>query len=98
MEQKEKHRLEALEDWRRIEWIIRVSGRSINSFALHIGLPRGENLYQIKRGNNRISRDLAERIHCHYPMVSKQWILLGTEPKHEPAFMLGLRNKTAPIG
>ena len=28
-----------------------------NAFARHLGLPRGENLYQIKRGNNGIVYD-----------------------------------------
>ena len=28
---------------------------TVNYFALYIGLPRGENLYQIKKGNNGIS-------------------------------------------
>ena len=50
---------------------------SINYFARHIGLPRGENLYQIKRGNNGISRDLAERIVAKFPEISKLWLLTG---------------------
>ncbi len=50
---------------------------SVNSFALNIGLNRGENLYQIKRGNNGISRDLAEMIVGKYPELSKAWILTG---------------------
>jgi hypothetical protein len=47
--------------------------------AKHIGLARGENLYQIKRGNNRISLDVARRIHEFYPEYSIAWLLCGEE-------------------
>lgn len=50
---------------------------STNYFARYIGLARGENLYQIKRGNNGISRDLANRIVEKFPQVSKLWLLTG---------------------
>lgn len=66
-----------LTDWQRIEKIVRWTGLSVNSFALGIGLPRGENLYQIKRGNNGISKELAEQISARYPEVSRAWILTG---------------------
>ncbi len=89
MEQTETPRLDALADWRRIEWIIRMTGRTVNSFTEHIGLPEAEVLYRIQRGRNRISRDLAERIHNHYPMVNKQWILWGRGPKQNEGFRLG---------
>ncbi|MCC8018825.1 MAG: hypothetical protein LIO85_03515 [Rikenellaceae bacterium] len=46
-------------------------------FAQSIGLKRGENLYQIKRGNNGISRQLAERIVEYFPKISKSWLLTG---------------------
>ena len=60
---KESIRERNLEDWQRLQQIIDDSGLTINAFARHIGLSRGENLYQIKRGHNGISRDLALRIH-----------------------------------
>lgn len=66
-----------LNDWQRLEKAIRWTGLSVNSFALNIGLNRGENLYQIKRGNNGISKDLAELISAKYPEISKGWILTG---------------------
>lgn len=40
-------------------------------------LPRGENLYQIKRGNNGISRDVAERIVAKFPEIDLLWLLTG---------------------
>lgn len=48
-----------------------------NYFARYIGLPRGENLYQIKRGNNGISRDVADKIVSKFPQIDKLWVLTG---------------------
>lgn len=50
---------------------------TINYFALYIGLPRGENLYQIKKGNNGISRNLADKIVAKFPEISLAWLLTG---------------------
>lgn len=54
-----------------------MSRMTTNAFARHIGLARGENLYQIKRGNNGVSLDLANRITAKFPEVSKLWLLTG---------------------
>lgn len=51
-----------MDNWQRIDSVIRWANMTINYFALYIGLPRGENLYQIKKGNNGISRNLADKI------------------------------------
>lgn len=66
-----------LENWHRIEKLVKWTGLSVNAFARNIGLNRGENLYQIKRGNNGISKELAELITAKYPGVSKAWLLTG---------------------
>lgn len=67
-----------LDNWQRIEQIIKWAGAaSVNAFAREIGLNRGENLYQIKRGNNGISKDLAETVTAKYPAISKAWLLTG---------------------
>lgn len=67
-----------LDNWQRIEQIIKWAGAaSVSAFARDIGLNRGENLYQIKRGNNGISKELAENITSKYPAVSKAWLLTG---------------------
>ena len=50
---------------------------TVNYFALYIGLPRGENLYQIKKGNNGISRNLANKIVAKFPEISLSWLLTG---------------------
>ncbi len=66
-----------LNNWQRIERVVKWAGLSVNSFALSIGLSRGENLYQIKRGNNGISRELAGMISSKYPQISRAWLLAG---------------------
>ncbi|MEG1759700.1 MAG: hypothetical protein RSB23_06745 [Alistipes sp.] len=64
-------------NWQRIENIIKWANMSTNYFARYIGLTRGENLYQIKRGNNGISLDLADRIVAKFPQIDKLWLLTG---------------------
>jgi len=64
-------------NWQRIEAVIKWANMSTNYFARHIGLARGENLYQIKRGNNGISRDVAQRIVAKFPQIDKLWLLTG---------------------
>lgn len=65
------------EVWSRIEMVIRWSGLSINAFARHIGLRRGENLYQIKRGNNGLSIKVANMMCEKFPEVDELWLLTG---------------------
>ena len=64
-----------MDNWQRIDSVIRWANMTINYFALYIGLPRGENLYQIKKGNNGISRNLADKIVTKFPEVSLAWLL-----------------------
>lgn len=67
-----------LNNWQRIEQVIKWAGAaSVSAFAREIGLNRGENLYQIKRGNNGISKELTEIITAKYPQISKAWLLTG---------------------
>lgn len=63
--------------WERIEAVVKWTGMSVNSFAINIGLPRGENLYQIKKGNNGISKKLAHRIAERYSEINEMWLLTG---------------------
>ena len=64
-------------NWQRIEAVIKWANMSTNYFARYIGLARGENLYQIKRGNNGISLDVADRIVARFPQIDKLWLLTG---------------------
>lgn len=65
------------EYWERIEKVLKYAEMSTNYFAKHIGLARGENLYQIKRGKNRISLDVAQKIHEKFPKFSIPWLMFG---------------------
>ncbi len=64
-------------NWQRMDAVIKWANMSTNYFARHIGLPRGENLYQIKRGNNGISLDVADRVVSKFPQIDKLWLLTG---------------------
>ncbi|MFI3295187.1 MAG: S24 family peptidase [Rikenellaceae bacterium] len=64
-------------DWQRLEKVVKWSGMSTNRFAMNIGLKRSENLYQIKRGNFGISKELARLIWIKYPTISLLWLLTG---------------------
>ena len=66
--------------WQRIEKVLKYADMSANYFAKYIGLARGENLYQIKRGRNRISLDVAQKIHRKFPRFSISWLMCG-EPE-----------------
>jgi len=66
-----------MENWQRLEKVIKWAGMSVNAFALHVGLKRSENLYQIKKGNHGISKELANIISTKYPQISKSWLLTG---------------------
>ena len=66
-----------MNSWNRLKKVIDWSGLSVNSFAKSIGLKRAENLYQIKKGNNSISKDLSELIAIKYCNISKSWLLTG---------------------
>ena len=66
-----------MNSWSRLEKVIDWTGLSVNSFAKSIGLKRAENLYQIKKGNNSVSKDLSELIAIKYCNISKSWLLTG---------------------
>lgn len=69
--------MQKLSNWERMESVIKWANMSTNYFARHIGLLRGENLYQIKRGNNGISRNLANMVVESFPEINLLWLLTG---------------------
>lgn len=85
-------------DWQRLEQIIKWTGLSTNAFGAAIGLKRAENLYQIKRGNNRISKDVATMIARKYPVVNRSWLLTGDGEMFSPAFLEEAGAPVAPRG
>lgn len=62
-------------NWQRLEQVIKWTGMSTHAFAMAIGLKRSENLYQIKRGNFGISKELARLITLKYPNINRSWLL-----------------------
>ena len=65
------------DNWSRLLRVIERFGKSINGFAMQIGLPRAENLYHIRKGNYGISEDLADRIIKQDPTIDRTWLLSG---------------------
>lgn len=63
--------------WQRLEAVIHYARMTTNAFAKSLSLKRSENLYQIKKGNNGISKELADLIVEKYPEVDKLWLLTG---------------------
>ncbi len=71
MSQKDEH------CWKRLESVIAWSDMTINHFARYIGLSRSEALYQIQRGNNGLSRKMAEMVVTTFPEISLTWLISG---------------------
>lgn len=64
-------------NWQRIEAVQQYTRLNTNAFSKSITLKRSENLYQIKKGNNGISKELATLITNKYPEIDKLWLLTG---------------------
>lgn len=63
--------------WDRLAIVINESGMTMHSFAKHIGLPRSETIYQIKRGQIGISKHVADAVVEHFPEYSSIWLQSG---------------------
>lgn len=63
--------------WERLEQIIEHLDLNVNSFAKEIGLNRSERLYQIKKGNYSISKNLSSIISKKFPDINESWLLTG---------------------
>lgn len=76
----------------RLQFVLEYSGvPSYNALSKRLGLKRAENLYQILKGNNGISSDLALRINRAFPDIGIGWLKSGCgspyflqEPKPMP--------------
>jgi hypothetical protein len=62
---------------KRIELILHSLNLNAKSFAESMGLDRPDRLYNITRGRNSISKNMAETITYHYPMISYVWLISG---------------------
>lgn len=87
-----------MSDWTRLDQVIQYFGLNVNSFAREIGLNRAERLYQIKKGNYAISKNLASTIVGRFPEVNESWLLTGegqmlssvADPAKIPLYNIGL--------
>ncbi len=70
------------ECWERLSQVIEETGLSVHSFAMSVGLNRSETMYQIRRGQIGISRNVAEMVTNRYPEYSKIWLMTGCGPKY----------------
>lgn len=84
------------DNWKRLLQVIERFGKSINGFAMQIGLSRAENLYHIRKGNYGISEDLADRIIKQDAEIDRTWLLSGVgnmlrseviEPERVPFYL-----------
>ncbi len=65
-------------NWQRIEAVIKWANMSTNYFARSIsGWRAAKTSTRLKRGNNGISLDVADRIVSKFPQVDKLWLLTG---------------------
>ena len=64
-------------NWERLEKVIQYLNYNVNSFAKEIGLNRAERLYQIKRGNYAISKNLASTISERFSNINEAWLITG---------------------
>ena len=65
------------DNWSRLKRVIIRFEKTINAFAMQLGLQRAENLYHIRKGNYGISQDLADRIVTADPDIDRTWLLSG---------------------
>lgn len=66
-----------LTDIDRIERLVSWSKLTSNAFAKKIGYERGQLIYDLLKGKNKISRKVATKICNAYPEISLSWILTG---------------------
>lgn len=61
-----------------LQEVLKYTGKSKNSLAKAIGLPRSQNLYDIESEKvKRISSELSEKISLTYPEINRNWLLTG---------------------
>lgn len=66
-----------MNDSKRLKAVIDSYKLSVNAFAKEIGLERAEKLYQVLRGRNGISKELAKIITTKYNDVNYSWLISG---------------------
>lgn len=61
----------------RLKCVIEYYKMSTNKFAEYIGLKSAQNLYDVLKGRNGISKDLSEKIKALCVNVNISWLLTG---------------------
>ena len=69
----------------RIKEVVHSSKMSVKRFGEHIGLKTPQVLYDVLKGRNGISKDLASKIASKYPHYNTAWLLTGTSATLPPA-------------
>lgn len=66
-----------MKDSERVDAILKYLGINALKFANALGYDRGDKIYHILNGRNRISQQVARDIVLRYPQISKDWLLYG---------------------
>jgi len=61
----------------RIKEVIKWSGLNANAFAKKVGYDRGQVIYDIIKGKNKITGKISVNIVKSYPEINLNWILTG---------------------
>jgi hypothetical protein len=61
----------------RIRKVVDYYDVSVNKFSIQLGLATPQILYDVLKGKNGISKDLAEKITVHCSEVNPGWLLTG---------------------
>ena len=72
-----KNDMPEVEDSMRIKKLVEYFNLSVSQFAKQLELSTPQILYDVIKGRNGISRDLAEKIARHYREINCLWILTG---------------------
>jgi transcriptional regulator with XRE-family HTH domain len=72
-----KNDMPEFKDGKRITKLVEYFNVSVNQFAKKLELSTPQILYDVIKGRNGISRDLAEKIARHYREINCLWILTG---------------------
>lgn len=67
------------EQTERLRKVIESTGMSTLSFSKEIGLETPQRVYNVMKGKNKISKDLAIRISKKFDSVSAIWLLSGSQ-------------------
>lgn len=74
-----------MNDTERIKALLEHLGLSGKKFAESLGMERADRIYNIQKGRNNISPNMAAIITMKYPLINMEWLLTGKGPMLKPA-------------